>query len=312
MSDNTTNLGLYKANPSVDGDNTFNIKTMLNDNWDKIDAAVIAKLLEAKGYTDNKIQTLLNNAPGALDTLKELADALGDDPNFATTITNYITSINAQLSDLTKIPGAIDDTGSANIYVITLATAPTAYSKYQTFKFISKTSNTGASTLNVNGLGAKALVKDVNIPLSTGDILVGQIITAIYDGTNFQVVPDCASHINETIYHTQQVTRNISLTGVQRITVPFKAKNIRIYAVVQDTSKLSVAEWSETGAYGGFIYYNGVFKYSQSNGVWIYDSTFNISATISNVTATGFDLTWTIVSGTPTGTATFYVTCSTH
>ncbi len=36
------------------------------------------------------IAALINSAPGALDTLKELAGALGDDPNFATTITNAL------------------------------------------------------------------------------------------------------------------------------------------------------------------------------------------------------------------------------
>lgn len=36
------------------------------------------------------ISDLIQGAPGALDTLNELAQALGDDPNFATTITNLI------------------------------------------------------------------------------------------------------------------------------------------------------------------------------------------------------------------------------
>ncbi|UNK17653.1 phage tail protein [Paenibacillus sp. N3/727] len=40
MSKNTPNLGLLKKDPMVDGNETFNIKTMLNDNWDKIDEAV--------------------------------------------------------------------------------------------------------------------------------------------------------------------------------------------------------------------------------------------------------------------------------
>lgn len=39
---------------------------------------------------DALLDELLNGAPGTLDTLKEIADALGDDPNFATTITNLI------------------------------------------------------------------------------------------------------------------------------------------------------------------------------------------------------------------------------
>ncbi len=38
MASNTANLGLLKKNPSTDGDDTFNIQTMLNDNWDKLDA----------------------------------------------------------------------------------------------------------------------------------------------------------------------------------------------------------------------------------------------------------------------------------
>ncbi|MGM1048658.1 MAG: phage tail protein [Bacillota bacterium] len=40
MSNNTPNLGLLKKDPMVDGNETFNIKTMLNENWDKIDEAV--------------------------------------------------------------------------------------------------------------------------------------------------------------------------------------------------------------------------------------------------------------------------------
>lgn len=40
MATNTPNLNLLKKDPATDGNETFNIKTMLNDNWDKIDAAV--------------------------------------------------------------------------------------------------------------------------------------------------------------------------------------------------------------------------------------------------------------------------------
>ena len=41
-------------------------------------------------YIDKKIKNLINSAPSTLDTLNELADALGDDPNFATTVANQI------------------------------------------------------------------------------------------------------------------------------------------------------------------------------------------------------------------------------
>lgn len=40
MASNTPNLNLLKKNPATDGNDTFNIETMLNENWDKIDTAV--------------------------------------------------------------------------------------------------------------------------------------------------------------------------------------------------------------------------------------------------------------------------------
>lgn len=44
----------------------------------------------AKSYTDTAIASLVDTAPSTLDTLNELAAALGDDPNFATTMTNEL------------------------------------------------------------------------------------------------------------------------------------------------------------------------------------------------------------------------------
>jgi hypothetical protein len=41
-------------------------------------------------YVDTAVNNLIDAAPGYLDTLNELAAALGDDPNFATTVTNQI------------------------------------------------------------------------------------------------------------------------------------------------------------------------------------------------------------------------------
>lgn len=47
-------------------------------------------------YVDNAVSDLVNSAPATLDTLKELSDALGADPNFATTMTTALgTKVNA-------------------------------------------------------------------------------------------------------------------------------------------------------------------------------------------------------------------------
>ncbi len=60
--------------------------------------------LSAKGYqtasqVSSAISSLVDSAPETLNTLNELAAALGDDPNFATTITNNIAK-KANASDL--------------------------------------------------------------------------------------------------------------------------------------------------------------------------------------------------------------------
>ena len=43
-----------------------------------------------KGYVDTSVANIIDSAPGTLDTLNELAAALGDDPAFATTVTDSI------------------------------------------------------------------------------------------------------------------------------------------------------------------------------------------------------------------------------
>ena len=54
---------------------------------------------------ETAIQKVIGSAPGVLDTLEEIAKALGDDPNFATTITNKLTElkgiIDKEISDRT-------------------------------------------------------------------------------------------------------------------------------------------------------------------------------------------------------------------
>jgi hypothetical protein len=51
---------------------------------------VSAQDAATKNYVDTEVAALVDAAPSTLDTLNELAAALGDDPNFSTTITNSI------------------------------------------------------------------------------------------------------------------------------------------------------------------------------------------------------------------------------
>lgn len=67
-------------------------------------------------FVKNAISALVAAAPGALDTLNELAAALGDDPNFATTMTNALAgklAKNSNLSDLQDVSVAQTNLGIA-------------------------------------------------------------------------------------------------------------------------------------------------------------------------------------------------------
>ena len=50
------------------------------------------KDITTRKYVDDKVAGIVNSAPETLDTLKELSTALGDDPNFATTVATNIGS----------------------------------------------------------------------------------------------------------------------------------------------------------------------------------------------------------------------------
>lgn len=80
-------------------------------------------------------------------------------------------------------------TGTAGTNTIT-ASAPlglAAYATGQRFVFIPAATNSGATTLNINSIGAKNVF--YNGAASTGsDLMIGQAVEVTYDGTQFQIM----------------------------------------------------------------------------------------------------------------------------
>lgn len=109
-----------------------------------------------------------------------LAPPGADDPP-----TNPIWSVdpvvNAQL--LTLYGGV--DTGSANAYVLTFTAQFSAYADGIIIYWIPANTNTGPSTINVNGLGAVAIVNQDGSVLRPGQIIANNVIGILYKGTGF-------------------------------------------------------------------------------------------------------------------------------
>jgi hypothetical protein len=124
----------------------------------------------------------------------------------------------------------LDQKGTASgtdTYTVTIAapspgftTGISALSAYATglrFWITFTNANTGAATLNINGLGAKSIVKNGSIALSSGDISAGQTLCLAYDGTNLQIVGSSVAGV-VTLTGTQTLT-NKTLTS-PAITTP--------------------------------------------------------------------------------------------
>jgi microcystin-dependent protein len=80
-----------------------------------------------------------------------------------------------------------DDSGSSDDYAVTITNFPSSYALGQRVVFQANTANAGASTLNINGLGAVAIKKDYNQDLADGDIYANEICDVTYDGSYWQI-----------------------------------------------------------------------------------------------------------------------------
>jgi len=76
------------------------------------------------------------------------------------------------------------DAGTTDAYEITIPNF-TGYYAGMSVLFKANTVNTGASTLNINGMGAKAIVKGITTALSNADILALMWCQCVYDGVAF-------------------------------------------------------------------------------------------------------------------------------
>ena len=91
---------IYVAD-TADGGSTYSSKRITRGN--------LFSGIATESYVATQIANLVDGAPGALDTLNELAAALADDASFSTTITNLINDNEAHIDNVATLSGVAKD-----------------------------------------------------------------------------------------------------------------------------------------------------------------------------------------------------------
>lgn len=179
------------------------------------------------------------------------------------------------------------DTGAANAYVIAANFAPVSYTDGMEIVFRAAFLNTGASTVNVSGLGAIGIRDFAGNALGAGAILGGGIVIARFDATNnyFRIISPNVTNTgpisvtNYTVAGTaNQITSSFAGT-TYTLSLPAAVTMPGSLAV---TTSLSVT--TTLGVTGLATLNGGLTVPANANGVSL--STTNIAGLTATLTGT--------------------------
>lgn len=147
------------------------IRTLLDDTDASAARATLGAISQAQ--LDATIAALVNSSPAALDTLNELATALGNDPSFATTMTNAL-SLKASIQSIQKAEAMVSPAGgTADAITASFTPAIAAISNGMTLYVRAASANTSTAptfTPNSGSIPAKAIIKGASTVLAINDI----------------------------------------------------------------------------------------------------------------------------------------------
>lgn len=200
------------------------------------------------------------------------------------------------LDDYTGHVPYLIDSGTANAKVVELQSNPTNYVEGMAISFKNKIQNTGAVTININGLGTKPIVKANGNPLTSGNLKVNSVYTLRYNGTSFILQGEGGEYGTATsadvlsgktigtengiVTGTATITSlggflgttgNIGIPYSQtvRITLPFKPSMLSIYNpqyVIDNENNARLAVYLHTSrGTGAFVSHSGALLITKIN-----------------------------------------------
>jgi hypothetical protein len=200
------------------------ISNAVSDLEEYTDFAVGNAVADLEDYADfavgNAIADLTNNAPALLDTLNEIAEAIGDDANFVGTITNLVAEKQNALiagTDIEITGNTINFTGSYDVS----GSADTAYSNAVTYIDL-EIGNAYADLEDYADFAAGNALANAN---SYTDNAINLLSTTdIEEGTN-EYFTDLRAKTSTADLLTNATLINLSITGNATAGLTIEAEN---------------------------------------------------------------------------------------
>lgn len=176
--------------------------------------AGLARDAEVTAAVNAAVAALVASAPGSLDTLDELAAALGDDANFATTVTNLLaakaplfarTTANkttASLANLARESGTVTFTGAAGFRIFKVVTDVAA--RVRLYTTTAKRDADATRPLGTDATGDHGIILDL---VTTASVLSLEL-SPVIDG----YLPGAAGTVPYTIDNLSGATDDVTAT----------------------------------------------------------------------------------------------------
>lgn len=119
-------------------------------------------------------------------------------------------------------------TGTANALIVGVSPTPTLYAPGMVINAKVSITNTGPATINVNGLGSQNIVNMNGGALKSQQMLAGQVVQLVYDGTQFQLQSQAPFSIRQVAVSV--TTQLFTAAGAWTWTVPAGVYAVRLEA----------------------------------------------------------------------------------
>ena len=171
--------------------------------WMKLERGVLyvsGNTVATESYVTTAISNLVDSAPGTLNTLNELAAALGDDPNFATTVSTAIGN---------KLDASVNPIVSA-----TVSNDTTTFTKADGTTFALTTSDANSDTY-VTGASFSTTTGVLTLTRNSGSVTVD------LDGRYLQSLPAHTHRIDDVDGLATELSKSLTNASVSNDTITF-------------------------------------------------------------------------------------------